>query len=71
MEHEFIADFSDYYDEKHWGASLDVETDYPSYYCKKCKVAGIRNNEDGEILVMFLEFENLTCDEIIIKNIIE
>ncbi len=71
MTHDFIADFSDYYDPSHWNQNLDVENDYPWYFCKTCGVGGVRNSENGEIVVIFTEFENLSCAEIIIKNIIE
>lgn len=67
MEHEFIIDFSVYYDEN--VSYRDLEFNW--YKCKKCEVCGHRNNSNGEVEVISADCFGLSCEEVIIKSIIE
>jgi len=67
MNHDWILDVFMYYE----ASKYDNIDDFKSYTCKKCGIAGLQNSENGDIDVMFKKDELLTCEEIIIKNIIE
>lgn len=44
---------------------------YVIYKCKLCNCLGIKSNATGEIITYWIEYNGLSCNEIIIKNIIE
>lgn len=78
MEHDWVLDTSVYYDENcSW---RDLEMNH--YICANCNAFGSKNLivfedddpdkcENFEIKISSYFDSNLTCDEIIIKNIIE
>lgn len=42
------------------------------YFCKKCKIQGVKFTADDNIIhIYWHKDKNLTCEEIIIKNILE
>lgn len=65
MEHDFILDTSFYYE----ASKYDDINDFKSYICKNCGAGGFQNRENGEIEILFTN--SLSCEEQIIKNIIE
>jgi hypothetical protein len=62
MEHDFILDVSVYYD----AGKYDYIDDVVWYKCKNCGISGSRN-EVGDVECYW----GLSCEEQIIKNIIE
>lgn len=82
MEHCFILDKEYYYDKNYnpnddWVDTYeyfiddynDYDDKYNLYYvCKKCGILGKKDLDNGEI-IMYIE--NYSCEEYIIKNIIE
>lgn len=67
MKHDWILDVSFYYE----ASKYDCIDDEKSYICKNCGISGFQNAYDGEVEVMFINDMFLSCEEIIIKNIIE
>ena len=49
----------------------EIENYANSYHCHRCNIQGISFIDDGEIHILWHKDINLTCEEIIIKNIIE
>lgn len=67
MEHEWILDVSIYYEATKYEDIIDIKC----YNCKMCQIPGFQNPENGEIEPYWLKDKSLTCNEIIIKNILE
>ena len=65
MEHNWILDTTVYYE----AGKYDNIADVKFYTCKNCGTSGRQNRENGNVECFFGDF--LSCEEGIIKNIIE